>query len=53
LLSHRRTVADLAAELGAAAGLRKPLNAGLLLATVRRILPTPAADFPDGPTARQ
>jgi DNA-binding response OmpR family regulator len=46
LLSHRRAIAHVAAECGAAAGLRKPLVVGLLLATVRRILPTHAVDFP-------
>jgi hypothetical protein len=53
LLSHCRAIADLAAEQGAAAGLRTPLVVGLLMATVRRILPPPAADFLEGPTPRQ
>jgi hypothetical protein len=35
-----------------ATGLRKPLDVGLPMATVRRILPTPAADFPAEPTSR-
>jgi hypothetical protein len=35
-----------------AAALRKPLNLSKLIATVRRILPTPAADYPEGPTPR-
>jgi DNA-binding response OmpR family regulator len=41
LLGSRPDVADVAAEMGAAAGLRKPLDVGMLIAAVKRILPPP------------
>jgi hypothetical protein len=35
-LSHRADIDDIATELGAVAGLRKPINVALLLKTVGR-----------------
>jgi DNA-binding response OmpR family regulator len=51
-LSHRADVEDIATRLGAAAGLRKPINAGLLIATVERTLGVTFAspDYPEEPT---
>jgi hypothetical protein len=39
-LSHRADVGDIATELGAVAGLRKPINVGFLMTTVGRIVGT-------------
>jgi DNA-binding response OmpR family regulator len=51
LLSSRRDVTEIAAELGAAAGLCKPVDVGMLIAAVNRILPTPETQFPSAPPA--
>jgi DNA-binding response OmpR family regulator len=55
-LSHRPDVDEAAARLGAAAGLRKPINVGLLLTTVGRVVGTtapaePFTGWPDEPPA--
>jgi hypothetical protein len=48
ILSYGRDEAGIAGGAGAGAGLRKPVDVGMLIATVKRIVTTPEIGVPTG-----